>query len=71
MAASKLTENGVSTTMDKDQFRYERISSPVTKRTYIQWDYRDKNGKLHSGVARTLNDAKRAAVKYGYSEVEV
>jgi len=69
--ATKLTENGVSTTTGKDRFRYEKLSSPITKRTYIQWDYRGKDGKLHSGVARTLGDAVKKAMAFGYSGANV
>jgi hypothetical protein len=69
---SSLTKNGVSTTTERDCFRYEtyqrhrhlsRLYPPVTR---VQWDYRDAAGELHSGVARSVEQAKEAARRFGY-----
>jgi major membrane immunogen (membrane-anchored lipoprotein) len=69
---SKLTENGISTTTQKDQFQYEEFEGNIRngKGTWmVQWDYRDANGKLHSGVAKTVEAAKQKAAQFGYKEV--
>jgi hypothetical protein len=66
MPASKLTKNGVSTTTKPGQFAYEPYNSAVLEGERVQWDYRDKNGKLHSGIAKTLEEAKAEARKFGY-----
>lgn len=59
-----LTENGVSTTKQNCTFAHEPFVSHG--RNYIQWDYRDSSGKLHSGVAKTLEEAyTRAALLSG------
>lgn len=63
---TKLTKNGVSTTQGRDQFAYEKYYNKVLKRHIVQWDYRDANGQLHSGTAKTLEEAKEKAAKYGY-----
>jgi hypothetical protein len=64
-----LTQNGVSTT-EKGQFAYEKFFAKLGRKTITryQWDYRDANGILHSGVATSPGAAKRAAAKYGYAE---
>lgn len=62
-----MTKNGVSTTTSRDQFQCEEFYSDILKRTLFQWDYRDENGKLHSGVAKSLDAAGAAAAKFGYT----
>lgn len=64
--AEKLTENGVSTTRNKNEFRTETFISKVTGEELIQWDYRDANGVLHSGVAKSLDEAMQKASKHGF-----
>lgn len=59
-----LTQNGISTTTEKNSFRYETMKMFGKIRT--QWDYRDSSGKLHSGIAKDLETAKIRASKYGY-----
>jgi hypothetical protein len=61
-----LTEHGVSTTTERDCFRYETFRLAWHRRDCIQWDYLDAAGELHSGVAKTLDAAKVAARRYGY-----
>lgn len=61
-----LTENGVSTTKGKGQFAYEEYYNEIVKKNIVQWDYRDINGELHTGTAKTLEEAKQKAGKYGY-----
>jgi hypothetical protein len=63
-----LIKNGVSTTTGKDQFNFEVFTTKIGRKpiTRIQWDYRDSNGVLHSGVAKTILDAAKAAEKFGY-----
>lgn len=61
-----LTQNGVST-IKSNEFKYEKYYSVIiTRKPYIQWDYRDENGKLHSGIATSIEAAKIAAERYGY-----
>lgn len=57
----RLTKNGVSTTKEKGIFAYEEYG-PVNKKR-VQWDYRDRKGKLHSGVSKTLPAAMITAEK--------
>ena len=45
-------------------FQYEEfIPRAFTRdrRPRIQWDYRARNGQLYSGIAKSLEDAKRVA----------
>lgn len=65
-----LTVNGCSTTKAKGQFAYEIYNLPQSRTDIyrgkppeqrVQWDYRDSNGKLFSGIARTVEQAKEAA----------
>lgn len=62
-----LTENGISTTRTNGQFAFEQYRSPFTG-DFVQWDYRDQSGTLHSGVVRTLEQAKAAASRFGYND---
>lgn len=61
-----LTEKGVSTTKQKGQFAYEETFNSILKRNVVYWDYRDHNGELHTGTAKTLKEAKEKASKFGY-----
>lgn len=61
-----LTVDGISTTRTHGSFRTEEYYSRISKRRYIQWDYRDSDGVLHSGVARDITAARKVASKYGY-----
>ncbi len=61
-----LTKHGVSTTTERDCFRYEEYTTEVSRRTKVQWDYRDARGELHSGVACDVDHAKERAREYGY-----
>jgi hypothetical protein len=59
-----LTENGISTTKGHGQFRYETYQTafaPVKGITRVQWDYRDTKGVLHSGIAKSVEEARKAA----------
>ncbi len=48
-------------------FRVERFRSTIRRGQLLyQWDYRDRTGRLHSGITATLKDARRAAAEYGY-----
>ena len=58
-----LTINGISTTTAEQRFAHELYYSPVLRKNMIQWDYRDSRGKLHSGVARSVEQAKKIAEK--------
>lgn len=61
---NSLTRNGISTTTDRDCFQYQFFSGKKP----VSWDYRDWDGKLHSGVAATLDEAKLKAEEYGYRD---
>ena len=61
-----LTEHGVSTTIERDCFRYETYHPTGKTHTRIQWDYRDSQGVLHSGIARDLPSAQASARRFGY-----
>lgn len=63
-----LTENGVSTTKRKGQFVCESAYSRILKREVVYWDYRDTEGELHTGTARTEEEAQGKASKFGYKE---
>ena len=61
-----MTKNGVSTTTSRGQFQCEEFYSDVLKGTRFQWDYRDENGELHSGIVKSYDAAVAAAAKFGY-----
>jgi hypothetical protein len=48
-----------------NQFQAEEYRSTVG-RNYWQWDYRDRQGKLHSGVAKSYEAAVSKAKEHGY-----
>lgn len=58
---TKLTKNGVSTTITPDTEQYERfISAQRGKRTvFYQYDYRATDGSLFSTVAKTLKECRQ------------
>lgn len=61
-----LTEQGVSTTTERNSFKFEVYQPVGSKTTKVQWDYRDASGELHTGIACDLNYAKAAASAFGY-----
>jgi hypothetical protein len=63
-----MTQSGVSTTIQLDQFQYEEFTTRIGREnvTRVQWDYRDKQGELYSGIATSVDNAQRAAAKFGY-----
>ena len=65
-----LNLNGRSTTTSLDTFAYEKYDEKFNKResTKFQWDYRDSQGQLHTGIARSLEDAKICAASHGFKE---
>jgi hypothetical protein len=67
---SRLTKGGISTTRGRDTFRREAFYSRAMRRYLIQWDYRDKAGELHSGIADTTPEAEEAAAVFGYVDEE-
>jgi len=62
-----MTSGGVSTNHSNDLFTYNEYED-YKKKIRVQWDYRDSKGKLHSGIARSLEDAKTCAAKHGFKE---
>ena len=63
---TQLTRNGISTTVGKNQFAYEEYRDAVTSAPRVQWDYRDAEGRLFSGIAKTVEEAEQVAAKVGY-----
>lgn len=63
-----LTENGVSTTKNSNSFLYEKFTTKIGRKTIerVQWDYRDNDGVLHSGIAKDFESACVQASKFGY-----
>jgi hypothetical protein len=61
-----LTRDGISTTKKVGSFRTEQYTDRFSGETHVQWDYRDANGELHTGIAPTLQMARKAAAKFGY-----
>lgn len=59
--ATKLTENGISTTITPDTERYERfMSAHRGKHTFFyQYDYRANDGTLFSTIAKTLKECRQ------------
>jgi hypothetical protein len=58
-----LTKDGISTTRNRGKFAYEQFYSAIKRRNLVQWDYRDTSGKLHSGIAKSLEAAIVAAAE--------
>lgn len=58
---TKLTKNGISTTITPDTERYERfMSAHRGKHTlFYQYDYRATDGTLFSTVAKTLKECRQ------------
>jgi len=65
-----ITKNGCSTTKTNGRFAYERYYLQQSRtdayrglpqKERVQWDYRDSKGKLFSGIAKTLGEAKESA----------
>ncbi len=50
-----------------DVFQCSSYYSALARKRMLIWDYRDKRGNLHSGVAPTLEQATEAASEFGYS----
>lgn len=63
-----LTANGVSTTKERNSFQYEKFTTKIGRKNIerVQWDYRDKNGVLHTGIAKDFEAACLQASKFGY-----
>ncbi|MHB1167033.1 MAG: DUF3873 family protein [Carboxydocellales bacterium] len=66
---TKLTKNGVTTTQKPGQFQCERHYCSISRKEQVHWDYRDTNGRLHTGVAKSEAEAQEKAAKFGYKEV--
>lgn len=49
-----------------DVFQCSAYYSALAKKRMLIWDYRDKRGALHSGVAPSLEQATHAAEEFGY-----
>lgn len=62
----------------KGEFLYEIFHSRLACRRYrcnwcepglrVQWEYRDKDGKLYTGIARSVKQAEELAAKHGYQQ---
>jgi len=59
---SELTKDGVSTTTTSGVFAYEWfITAGRGRLKKVHWDYRDSKGKLHTGIANSIEEAKADA----------
>ena len=66
-----LTQNGVSTTTERGVLRYEQYYDRLLHRGRVQWDYRDKTGKLHSGTATCVTAAKWQVERMSGEEITI
>ena len=62
---------GCSKTTQKGQFNYEEYHSCIYKKNCIQWDYRDFNGVLHSGIASCLEKAIKQAEYLSGEKIDI
>lgn len=37
---------------------YDLYISALTARVLVEWNFKDSSGKTHSGICRTINDAR-------------
>jgi hypothetical protein len=63
-----MSRGGVSTCTDLDTLQYSKFTTRIGRKpvTRIQWDYRDKEGELHTGIATSIDRAMEEAAKHGY-----
>lgn len=57
---TRLTENGVSTTRNTGEEKYERFSFRDRPYIFYQYDYRHTDGELFSCVKPTLKECREA-----------
>ncbi len=57
---TRLTENGVSTTRNTGEEKYERFSFRDCPYIFYQYDYRHTDGELFSCVKPTLKECREA-----------
>jgi hypothetical protein len=75
----ELTKNGCSTTKRCGQFAYEVYFKPQNPidayrgkpaEQRVQWDYRDTKGKLFSGIAKRVEQARQVAANQSNETVD-
>jgi hypothetical protein len=66
-----LTIDGISTTKIRGNFRTEEFYSKLSRRWLVQWDYWDSSGDLHSGVAPSIEAARKSASVFGYDQSDI
>ncbi len=50
------------------KFGFKRITNSQTlKKHYYQWDYRDKDSILHTGITDSIEKAEKQAAQFGYT----
>ena len=57
---TRLTENGISTTRNTGEEKYERFSFRERPYIFYQYDYRHTDGELFSCVKPTLKECREA-----------
>ncbi len=62
-----LQHNGVSTTKARDVLRYDCYTGYQDK-PRVQWDYRDRQGNIHTAICGNIETARQQAARYGYIE---
>jgi hypothetical protein len=60
----------VRLTESRGQFRFEVYRSAILHQEQVQWDYRDTKGTLFSGVALTVEDARRMAEQQSGEKIQ-
>jgi hypothetical protein len=51
---------------NRDEYRDEVYYSRISRKHLCEWNYRDANGELHTGVAPDRVTAKARAAKFGF-----
>jgi hypothetical protein len=54
-------------TSERDYFQAEGYQSALAGGFRVQWDYRDKDGVLYSGIAKSYEEAEKQARAHGYT----
>ena len=62
-------KDGISTTKTPGQFAFVVYYSVALRGERVQWDYRDTNGMLHSGVAGTIEQAMQVAERFSGEKI--
>lgn len=53
-----MTDKGIITPLENGQEQHETFTNRITKKTFVQYDYRHTDGELFSCVAKTLAECR-------------